>query len=169
MTFAQFEELPNPTSGYLELHHGEVITFATPTLKHRLIQRNLRRVLENVAAAGAYVDTEVGFRSLPENEYRQADVAYLCSERFREADPEKNIEGSPDIVIEVLSPLNTAEEMLDREQTCLKSGSREFWIVDPGRHRIRVISSDFMRTYERGQRVSSLLGFFINVDDVFRH
>ena len=138
-----------------------------PKLKHRLIQRNLRRLIEE-ASPEAYVDTEVGFRPLPDHEYWEADVAYLTAERFREADPEKNIEGSPDIVIEVLSPSNTAEEMPDREQTCLKSGSREFWIVDPRRHRIRVIGNDSMKTYERGQKVFSMVNFCIKVDDVFQ-
>jgi Uma2 family endonuclease len=166
--FAQFEQLAIPTGAHLELHHGEVVTLTTPKLKHRLIQRKLRRLIEE-ASPEAYVDTEVGFRPLPDHEYWEADVAYLTAERFRQADPEKNIEGSPDIVIEVLSPSNTAEEMLDREQTCLQSGSREFWIVYPRRHRIRVICNDSMKTYERDEKVFSMMNFSIKVDDVFRY
>jgi hypothetical protein len=35
-------------------------------------------------------------------ELRVADVAYLSAARFQQADPEDNIRGAPDIVVEVL-------------------------------------------------------------------
>ena len=85
---------------------------------------------------------EVSFRPFPEHELWAADVAYLSAARFRQADPEDNIQGAPDLVIEVLSPSNTASEMLDRERICLANGAREFWVVDPASCLIRVITHD---------------------------
>ena len=71
------------------------------------------------------------FAPLPEYELRVADVAYLSPERFAQADPEDYIRGAPDLVIEVLSPSNTAAEIYEKEKLCLENGSREFWVVDP--------------------------------------
>jgi Uma2 family endonuclease len=55
------------------------------------------------------------FRPLPEHELWAADVAYVSKERWEQIDPEDNLVGAPDLVIEVLSPSNTAAEINDRE------------------------------------------------------
>src|SRR5262245_50102365 len=50
----EFRKLPKdngPT--YHELRHGELVTLTRPKLKHSLIQRNLRRLLEPVAEPGS--------------------------------------------------------------------------------------------------------------------
>jgi Uma2 family endonuclease len=154
MTFEEFEALPDPPGGYYELHHGELVTLTFPILAHSVVQRNLRRLLEPFAAPDSFIDKDVPFRPHPEHEYREADVAWLCAERFRLADRGRYIEGAPDLVIEVLSPSNTAAEMLDKEQICLANGSREFWVVDPKRRRIKVTTGDGRTaTYGPGQRV----------------
>jgi len=102
----------------------------------------LRELLTSLAEPGSYVDTEVAFRPLPEYELWVADVAYISAERFRQADPDDNIRGAPELVVEVLSPSNTAAEMLDRERVCLANGSREFWAVDPDRAQVKVSTPD---------------------------
>ena len=62
--------------------------------------------------------------------------------RFQQADPDDNIRGAPELVVEVLSPSNTAAEMHDREPVCLANGSREFWVVDAIRAEVRVTTPD---------------------------
>jgi Uma2 family endonuclease len=116
---------------------------------------------------------EVAFRPLPDHELWAADVAYLSAERFRRSDPEGNIDRAPDLVVEVLSPSNTAAEILDKEQICLANGATQFWVVDPDYRRIKVTTCDGRTTiYVSGERVP--LTFFgpeahLNVDDVFRY
>jgi len=142
MTVEEFRKLPEDAGPvYHELRHGEAVRVTRPKLKHALIQRNLRQALQQIAEPGSYVDTEVAFRPLPEYELWVAHVAYLSAERFRQADPEDNVRGAPEIVIEVLSPSNTAAEILDKEQLCLAQGAREFWVVDPDRRHVRVSTS----------------------------
>jgi Uma2 family endonuclease len=114
-TVEEFRNLPEDhPSVYHELRHGEIVSITRPKLRHALIQRTLRRMLEELADPGSYVDTEVAFRPLPEFELWTADVAYLSAERFLEIDPEDNIRGAPDLVIEVLSPSNSMEEIIER-------------------------------------------------------
>ena len=149
MTVEEFRRLPEDSGPvYHELRHGGPVAVTRPTLKHALIQRNLRELLTPIAEPGSYVDTEVAFRPLPEHELWVANVAYVSAERFQQADPaavrseDDNIRGAPELVIEVLSASNTAAEIHDRERICLANGAREFWVVDPVRSHARVTTPD---------------------------
>jgi Uma2 family endonuclease len=174
LTVEEFLQLPDDSRGWRqELYHGEPITVSPPKLNHSLIQRNLVKLIEPWAERGSLVHTEVGYLPLPEHEFWTADVAYLSAERFRRADPEDNIRGAPELVVEVLSPSNTAAEIYDKEQTCLANGSKEFWVADPKRRTLRVTTEDGRtKTYSAGQEVSlGVLGSdaTIRVDDVFAY
>jgi Uma2 family endonuclease len=143
MTVEEFRELPEDSGPvYHELRHGAVVAVVRPKLKHALIQRSLRVLLSGFAEPGSYVDTEVAYRPLPEHELWVADVAYVSAERFREADPNDNIRGAPELVVEVLSPSNTVAEIFEKERVCLSNGAREFWVVDPDRGQIKVTTPD---------------------------
>jgi Uma2 family endonuclease len=155
LTVAEFRELPEddgPT--YNELRHGKLVAVTRPKLKHHLIQARLRDLLKAIAPAGAFVEYEVAFRALPEYELRVADVAYISSERMSKVDPDDNIRGAPDLVVEVLSPSNTATEIYDKEKLCLENGAQEFWVVDPDRRQVKVSTPDgHTRTLRSGQQI----------------
>ena len=155
MTVEEFRKLPEDSgSVYHELRHGELVPVTRPKLKQALIQRNLRRILEASAPPGSFVDTEVAFRALPEHELRVADVAYLSADRFAATDPNDNIHGAPDLVIEVLSPSNTAAEIYEKEKLCLENGAKEFWVVDPDLRQVKVSTPDGRTvTYRSGQEI----------------
>jgi Uma2 family endonuclease len=85
---------------------------------------------------------ELGFVALPEFEYRRADVAYVEPARYAATDPQDFFRGAPDLVIEVLSPSNTAAEMRDKRKLCLENGSTEFWLVDPIQREVEVSTPD---------------------------
>lgn len=171
MTVEEFRQLPEDKGPvYHELRHGEIIAVTRPKLKHYVIQRRLRDFLRKLAEPDSCVDIEMAFRPGPEYELWVADIAYLSAERFRNADPDDNIRGAPEIVVEVLSPSNTAAEIMDKEQICLSNGAQEFWVVDPKKRRVRVSTSrGISKTYESGQEIP--LALFGNtklpVDDIF--
>ena len=155
MTVEEFRKLPEDSGSiYHELRHGELVAVTRPKLNHFMIQRRLRSLLDEVAPAGTMVDTEIAYRPLSDYELLVADVAYLCRERWEQADPEDNLRGAPDLVIEVLSPSNTAAEIYEKEQLCLENGAREFWVVDPDRRQIRVATRDgHTVTWRSGQEI----------------
>jgi Uma2 family endonuclease len=170
MTFAEFEQLPDPPGGRYELHHGELVFVAPPKHRHYLVQRRLRQLLEPLAASFGVVDIEIGFRPLPEHEYWTADVIFMTTERWNGVDPDGNIQGTPDLVIEVLSPSNTASEMAEKKDLCLETGAREFWIVNERRHKIEVSTPDGKTvTYVTGQDIPIFFapGKTIQVGSVF--
>jgi hypothetical protein len=69
---------------------------------------------------------EFPFRPLPEYEVWTADVAIVDRALWLASANEDYFRGTPLIVIEVLSPLNTASEMLAREEICRGNGAQEF-------------------------------------------
>ncbi len=171
VTVVDFRALPRYGGAvYHELRRGEVVAVTRPKLKHTLIQHRLRRLLETLAEEGSFVEIELAFRALPEYELRAAYVAYVWAERWKSADPEDNLRGAPDLIIEVFSPSSTASEIYDKEQLCLENGAREFWAVVPERKQVRVSTPDgHAVTWQAGQAIP--LAVFgdasIGVDDIF--
>lgn len=153
MTVEEFAALPEDAGPvYHELRHGEPVAVTRPKFQHHLIQSRLRDALKALAAPDAFVEYEVAFRALPEYELRVADVAYLPAERASRVDRNDNIRGAPDLVIEILSPSNTAAEIYDKENLCLGNGCREFWVVDPERRQVKISTPDGHTTTWRGEQ-----------------
>ncbi|MGA8595784.1 MAG: Uma2 family endonuclease [Bryobacteraceae bacterium] len=171
MTVEEFRQLPEPVGDYnYELHHGELVPVTRPKLKHHILQSRLRDLLRQVAPPGGFVEIEVAFRAFPEHDLRVADVGFVSAERWAQADLEDNIRDAPDIVIEVLSPSNTAREMYEKEQLCLAHGSKEFWVVDPDDGYVRISRVNGPTSvYRPGQQIPLPLfgGATLAVDDLF--
>ena len=73
-----------------------------------------------------------------ENDYRSIDVGVLSIDRDMEAKRQRLVDGAPEIVIEVLSPSNTAGEIADRKRFCLQNGAEVFMVVDPAEQDVTV-------------------------------
>jgi len=58
----------------------------------------------------------------------QPDITVICDEEKRGAE---GCRGAPSLVVEVLSPSNTAMEMQRKFGLYKKAGVREYWVVDP--------------------------------------
>jgi Uma2 family endonuclease len=168
MTFSEFEQIPNPPGGRYELHHGELVTVAPPKFGHLKIQHRWRDLLGQAAAGAGEAYTEAGFRPAAEHECRIADVAFAGKSLWEKVDPNGYFMGVPELVIEILSPSNTAAEMLDKEQICLENGAKEFWVVDPDRRQVKVSTPD-ARTlaYKSGQEIPLFFGGVLAVDAIF--
>jgi Uma2 family endonuclease len=155
MTVAEYEQVPEGSGAfYYELHHGELVKVCHPKAGHYKTQWRLLRLLEGPAGAAGFVGIEIAFRPLPEYEVWAADVAFVSRERWEQIDPNSYLEGAPELVAEVLSPSNTAEEMLDKEKICLEGGCREFWLLNEKRRQVKVSTPDGVtRTYHAGQEI----------------
>lgn len=154
MTVEQFRALPEPREGTSELHHGVVVIMPRPKHKHTDTQRRLVKALDFVAARRGVVWPEFAFRPLPEHECWVAEVAFISQARYDAIDPEDNVRGVPELVIEVLSPSNTVSEIGEKEAMCLENGCVEFWVVDPKRKTVKVSTPDRKTiTYVEGDKI----------------
>jgi Uma2 family endonuclease len=171
MRVEEFRQLPETGPFYYELHYGELVQVTRPKYKHFEIQRRLRRLLEAAAGQTGMIEIEVAYRALPEHELRVADVAYVSQERWQQVDPNDNLHGAPDLVIEVLSPSNTVAEIYDKEKLCLEHGCREFWVVDPDLRQVKISTPDGLTTtFRAGQEIPLRLfsSNSVSVDAIFQ-
>lgn len=142
MTVEDFLRLPDPPEGHHELHHGEVVVMPPPKKGHQRIQNRLQRLLQRLVGDRYVVHMEMAFRPTTEHEVWVANVGCVSVARDEATGDEEYVMGAPDLVIEVLSPSNTMDEVLDRQDICLKNGCIAFWTVDPKRKSIMVTTAD---------------------------
>jgi Uma2 family endonuclease len=95
-------------------------------MRHAKLQSRLARLLRPKAEHLGVVETEVAFRALPEYDLRGVDVAYVSQQRWDATADDDNLHGSPELVIEVLSPSNTRAEIREKAVLCLSTGAQEF-------------------------------------------
>jgi Uma2 family endonuclease len=171
ISFQAFLEMPDPTEGRLELHHGEVVKVPPVKFQHTRIRKNVEKLLEAVAGQRGVVYVEMPFRPQPDYEFWVADVALVTRERddAARATDSDYFAGAPDIVVEVLSPPQDAASLFDKEQLCLTSGSRAFWIVDPKNRQVKVTTPDWKTTTYRISEAVPVLVFpgSIEVAEIF--
>lgn len=154
MTVEQFRALPEPREGCYELHHGVPILMTFPKKRHWTIQHRLMRLLDPLASGRGVVGVEFAFRPLSDQELWRADVAFASHEQDDSTDPDDNLRGVPELVIEVLSPSNTVSEIGEKEAMCLENGCLEFWVVDPKRKTVKVSTPDRKTiTYVEGDKI----------------
>jgi len=167
----EFVRLPRPAGGVRqELHHGELVELPPVKKLHTKLQKRLVSLLEARRDAAQYgVDKEFPFRPAPEYEVWIADVALFSLALWEQTPDDDYFRGVPAIVIEVLSPSNSASEMMEREEICLRHGAQEFWLVDSQRASVKVIrAGGYSNAYDSAAMIESrALGGSIAVRDIF--
>src|SRR5205085_8380086 len=116
------------------------------------------------------VAIEYGFRPVPEFEYIEADVMLIARERWDRIPRKGNLQGTPELVVEVLSPSNTRAEIARKKKLCLENGAREFWVVDIDDRTVEVSTPDGRTVaYSSGQHIPLFFaqGATIAVDEIF--
>ena len=81
----------------------------------------------------------------------------MPSERWDATPDDDNMQGFPELVIEVLSPSNTKREMQEKATLYLATGAQEFWIVDAKRENVTVVRREGSAVYEISQRIMGLV------------
>jgi len=130
LTFEEFEQLPDQP-GKQDLVRGELVELPPPDYKHSDISRRIfKRIdaaLDEAHASGEAAELGTVF---PETGYLlhgdtwlQPDVSVThAGQRI-----EKYLIGAPAIVIEVISPSNTAERIAVKTELYLECGALEVW------------------------------------------
>ena len=100
----------------------------------------------------------------------QPDIIVICD---KNKIGEEGCRGAPDLVIEILSPSNTAIEMEKKFLLYQEAGVREYWIIDSKNNILKVHcfreSEILTETYKSTDTVpvSILPGFSIVLEQVF--
>jgi Uma2 family endonuclease len=134
----EFDRLEEEEFRY-ELDEGELITLTRPNIDHGRIERRLLMVLQTYLeqfGSGEAFGPNILFVLGPATK-RAPDVSVV----FREVGSVKEIDGSPDIAVEILSTSNTQKDMKRKLQQYFATGCKLAWIVDPPNQTVEVWES----------------------------
>ena len=142
ITVDEFRELPKGGNFAYELRHGEVVAMTRPKARHWKLQDRLNRILEPKLKSFGRITIELPYRPLAEFEMRAADVAVVSHARWDAIDPDSDLFGAPELVIEVKSPSNTRKQLQELVALCLANGTVQCWAVDTTKKAVTVIERD---------------------------
>ena len=115
-----------------ELLDGELIMAAAPNMKHQSVQSNTdwhvqRFVRDRDLGRVFNAPTDV---VLSEHDVVQPDLVFVSSER-EHIITDANIQGAPDLVVEILSPSTASRDWRDKLDLYARHGVAEYWLMDP--------------------------------------
>ena len=110
---------------------------------------------------------------LSDTDVVQPDLLFVSNERAHIITDE-NVQGAPDLVVEILSPSTAERDKTFKRSLYAKHGVKEYWLVDTDAETVTVLVWDAHHFVEigvcgKGQTLSSptLNGFTLNSDEIF--
>ena len=138
LTYADFERIPADGLRH-EIIDGDEYVTPSPSIRHQRASRNLGRILDSHVTSKtlgelffAPIDVVLG-----DSDIVEPDLVFISKSRSDRIG-EKNIEGAPDLVIEILSPSTASVDRGPKMTLYDRSGVREYWIVDPREETLEV-------------------------------
>jgi len=173
-TYDDYQQLPEGAP--YELINGHLLMSPSPSVQHqRLVFRlgsDLNEHIQAVGKGGEVLLSPMDVH-LSDDTVVQPDVLYVSPARSDRID-EQEINGAPDLVIEVASPSTSHLDAFDKKQLYEAHGVREYWIVDPDTETVEVYQNtddgfrQHARAVEQGPVASALLdGFAVDLVDLF--
>ena len=107
----------------------------------------------------------------------EPDLLYMSHERAREVLTEANVQGCPELVVEIGSKSTRARDESIKLRLYERAGVAEYWIVDPRRETTRIYTrgaDGFGGPLELSRRAGALLttpllpGLSVSLDAVFK-
>lgn len=131
LTYADFEQLPDDLLRH-EIIDGEHCVTPAPSTRHQRVTRRL------LMALGTFLEHhplgEVFCAPfdvlLSHHDVVEPDLIYVSNERLPLLTA-KNLQGPPDLVVEILSPGTKRRDLTLKRDLYRRVGVREYWLVDP--------------------------------------
>ena len=132
-TYQDYLQLPDEPGYRYEVLEGILVKDPSPNVMHQRVSRRLLRILEDYfwsvdphgEVFNAPLDTTFG-----EINVVQPDLFYVSGEQktiIREA----RIDGSPTLIVEILSPSSRRKDRLQKMRIYQRAQVQHYWIVDP--------------------------------------
>ena len=145
-----------------ELIDGEHCVTASPNLKHQQVSKNLFLLIsswleQHPVGSVWYAPLDIVFTNV---DVVVPDLLYLSNERRAEIATAKNIQGAPELLVEIGSPSTRTRDETLKRRLYERSGVDEYWIVDPETDVVRVYrrqATTFTRVSELSREAGDVL------------
>ena len=136
LTYDDYCLLPNDRNRY-EILDGELSVTPAPRTKHQSVSSHLHRILANSIVANQLGDIFAAPTDLilAPTTVVQPDLIFIGNDR-RHIVTERAIEGSPTLVIEILSPTTHRADRVTKAQLYAKHNVPHYWLIDPDQQTI---------------------------------
>lgn len=150
-----------PDDGYrYEVLDGALVVDAAPTWRHQEITARLLRLLEDAAPPGVKVLPSPVWRIGP-GQVPGPDLVVVNVDALGDI----AVEGTPMLVVEVLSPSNRGSDLVRKRALYAEAGCPCYWIVDPEGPTVTLLEIDGAEYQEAG---TCAVGERVTADRPFR-
>ena len=152
LTYDDFCLLPDDGKRY-EIIEGELFVTPAPRIPHQIVVSQLTAELLAFAKKKRMGRVLVGPVDVVFSEFDvvEPDIVYISKQRASLL-TEKNLQGAPDLAIEVLSESTEKRDRTTKLELYGKFGVQEYWIIDPYGP-----SADIYRRGEKGLTLAAKL------------
>ena len=165
-----------PEDRRYELLDGDLIVAPAPSLKHQRVLLALAGLLDRFvkgAGLGEVLPAPCDV-VLSDTDVVQPDLLFISRERAHLVRNGDNVQGAPDLVVEILSPATADRDRGYKRALYARHGVAEYWLIDPVAETVSIHlqRNGFLvvtQTRGRGQTLRSptLQGFEADPADVF--
>jgi Uma2 family endonuclease len=140
LTVEEYCKLPDGDGCWHDLQFGEVVATPFPKSWQWILHHHLERVLGKKLAGFGEAGVQWPYRALAEFDLRAAEVAVVSHARFRALADAEFLRGAPELIVKVVAPSDTAEELRQTAALSLACGTIEYWFVE--RESVTVMRGD---------------------------
>lgn len=139
LTYADYLLFPDDGLRH-EIIEGEHYVSPSPSMRHQRISGRLFKLIQiylDTHSAGGEVFYAPFDVLLSEFNVLEPDLGYISSRRSQII-TSQNVQGAPDLVVEILSPSTRSRDRRLKRDVYERSGVEEYWVVDPDNDLIEV-------------------------------
>ena len=167
--------LKTPEDKRYELINGELLMTPSPVPNHQRVSGKLEFILrkfitENNLGEVFYAPCDV---CLDNENVVQPDILFISKDRLGIIG-EKNIQGPPNFLIEIISEHSVYRDMVQKKRLYARFGVKEYWIVIPEEKEVEVyiLKGEAYQLYKTYTKVDilespSLKGLKIGLKEIF--
>lgn len=166
VSYEEFMEIYEKSTLRMEFINGEIYLLASPSIVHQEILGRLHLIFNEYFKGKkckvflAPFDVHFRKKDFKDPDVMQPDVLVACDLEGNVSEKGRYM-GTPTLVIEILSNSTRNKDMIDKLNTYMLSGVKEYWIIDTRQEAIMIYDFnnygiDVFKVYEKGQTALSL-------------
>ena len=179
VSYDEFMEIYEKSDLRMEFINGEIVLLSSPGAFHQDIVGNMHILFRNYLQGKpckvflAPFDVHFYKQGIKDPDVMQPDLLITCDHE-QTINENGRYMGTPTLVVEILSRSTRSKDMIDKLNTYMTSGVREYWVVDPVHKTVLVYgfkdyAIDSFITYKNEENVCSYFfeGLAAPIRDIF--